>query len=131
MFFFFAQAFVLTRGMTHYRTEDRGQSWRSFEMPVSPSYVARPLSFHSDPSKYGYIIYQGTKCEREGGWSSICHDEVCPTCPVKRRVFLTAEHRRIIPGRHFQINRKCSSPILRSAPLRIVQRISNMTHIPT
>ncbi|KAF8489994.1 Oligoxyloglucan reducing end-specific cellobiohydrolase [Russula emetica] len=68
-------AFVLTRGTTHYRTEDRGQTWRSFEMPLPPSSIARPLSFHSDSSKYGYIIYQGTKCEREGGWSSICHDE--------------------------------------------------------
>ncbi|KAI0262354.1 Oligoxyloglucan reducing end-specific cellobiohydrolase [Gloeopeniophorella convolvens] len=68
-------AFVLTRGTTHYRTEDRGQTWRPFEMPIPPSYVARPLAFHSDPAKYGYILYQGTKCEREGGWSSICHDE--------------------------------------------------------
>lgn len=80
-----AQAFVLTRGTTHYRTEDRGQTWRSFEMPLSPSKIARPLSFHSDPSKFGYIIYQGTKCEREGGWSSMCHDEVCPTCSCVRR----------------------------------------------
>jgi hypothetical protein len=85
-----AQAFVLTRGTTHYRTDDRGETWRSFEMPVSPSYVARPLSFHSDPSKYGYIIYQGTKCEREGGWSSICHDEVRLAYLSKHRVFLTA-----------------------------------------
>ncbi|KAH9989911.1 Oligoxyloglucan reducing end-specific cellobiohydrolase [Russula compacta] len=69
-------AFVLTRGKTHYRTEDRGQTWRSFNVPLSPSYVARPLSFHSDPAKYGYVIYQGTECRREeGGWSSICHDE--------------------------------------------------------
>ena len=75
-----AQAFVLTRGTTHYRTEDRGQTWRSFEMALPPSKIARPLSFHSDPSKFGYIIYQGTKCEREGGWSQMCHDQVCPTC---------------------------------------------------
>jgi hypothetical protein len=47
-------------------------------MPVSPSYVSRPLSFHSDPSKYGYVLYQGTKCERDGGWPSMCHDEVRP-----------------------------------------------------
>ncbi|KAI0248766.1 Oligoxyloglucan reducing end-specific cellobiohydrolase [Lactifluus subvellereus] len=68
-------AFVLTRGTTHYRTEDRGQTWRSFEMDVPPSYVPRPLTFHSDPAKYGYVLYQGTKCEREDSWSSICHDE--------------------------------------------------------
>jgi Sortilin, neurotensin receptor 3, len=122
-----AQAFVLTRGTTHYRTEDRGETWRSFEMPVSPSYVARPLSFHSDPSKYGYIIYQGTKCEREGGWSSICHDEVCLACPSKHRVFLTAGHRHTIPRRRSQINRKYSYMRLRSAPLPIVQKISSTT----
>lgn len=123
-----AQAFVLTRGTTHYRTEDRGQTWRSFEMPLSPSSIARPLSFHSDPSKYGYIIYQGTKCDREGGWSSICHDEVCPTCSFKCCVFLTTEHRRIIPRRRSQIhrNRSCLRP--RSAPLLIVQRISSTMH---
>ncbi len=86
-----AQAFVLTREKTHYRTEDRGQTWRSFEMPLSPSSIARPLSFHSDPSKYGYIIYQGTKCEREGGWASICHDEVCPAPSFNSRAFLTVE----------------------------------------
>jgi hypothetical protein len=77
---FFAQAFVLTRGYTHYRTEDRGQTWRSFQMPIRPSAVARPLSFHSDPAKYGYIIYQGTGCEHESGWAKMCHDEVPFAC---------------------------------------------------
>ncbi|TFY76725.1 hypothetical protein EWM64_g7285 [Hericium alpestre] len=67
-------AFVLTRGTTHYRTEDRGKTWRSFDMPLSPAFVAKPLSFHSDPAKYGYVLYQGVSCEREG-WGAICHDE--------------------------------------------------------
>ncbi len=123
---FLVQAFVLTRGTTHYRTEDRGQTWRSFEMPLPPSSIARPLSFHSDSSKYGYIIYQGTKCEHEGGWSSICHDEVCPAFSFKCRVFLTTAHRRTIPRRRSQINRNRSYLRPRSAPLPIVQRISNM-----
>ncbi|THH18907.1 hypothetical protein EUX98_g8876 [Antrodiella citrinella] len=68
-------AFVLTNGKTHYRTENRGKSWRPFEVPVSPAMVGRPLSFHSDPKKYGYVLYQGTVCERAGPWGMTCHDE--------------------------------------------------------
>ncbi|KZP04862.1 Oligoxyloglucan reducing end-specific cellobiohydrolase [Athelia psychrophila] len=67
-------AFVLTRGKTHYRTEDRGKTWRSFDMPVAPAYVPQPLSFHSDPAKDGYILYQGMVCSKIG-WGSVCHDE--------------------------------------------------------
>ncbi|KAK0452799.1 vacuolar protein sorting/targeting protein 10, partial [Desarmillaria tabescens] len=67
-------AFVLTRGTRHYRTEDRGKTWRAFDMPIPPALVYKPLSFHSDPKKYGYILYQGTSCERIG-WGNVCHDE--------------------------------------------------------
>jgi photosystem II stability/assembly factor-like uncharacterized protein len=68
-------AFILTKGKTHYRTEDRGKTWRSFTMPIPPAYVQQPLSFHSDPAKFGYILYQGQQCDRLG-WGSVCHDEV-------------------------------------------------------
>jgi Sortilin, neurotensin receptor 3, len=68
------QAFVLSRGTTHYRTADRGKSWQKFEMSIPPAFVAMPLSFHSDPTKYGYILYQGTSCDRFG-WGARCHDE--------------------------------------------------------
>ncbi|KAH7881943.1 hypothetical protein F5I97DRAFT_1932104 [Phlebopus sp. FC_14] len=66
-------AFVLTSGTTHYRTEDRGRTWRQFEVPARPSYTPMPLSFHSDPAKWGYILYQGTICE-PWGWGEICSD---------------------------------------------------------
>ncbi|KAF9524397.1 Oligoxyloglucan reducing end-specific cellobiohydrolase [Crepidotus variabilis] len=66
--------FVLTDGTTHYRTEDHGRTWRSFQVPVEPALVSRPLSFHSDPKKYDHILYQGMSCTRQG-WSNRCHDE--------------------------------------------------------
>ncbi|KAH9479087.1 vacuolar protein sorting/targeting protein PEP1 [Psilocybe cubensis] len=67
-------AFALTDGKTHYRTQDRGKTWRPFDVPLPPALVPRPLSFHSDPSKYGYILYQGSQCDRQG-WGARCHDE--------------------------------------------------------
>ncbi|KAI0676132.1 Oligoxyloglucan reducing end-specific cellobiohydrolase [Trametes maxima] len=67
-------AFILSREKVHYRTTDRGKTWRSFEMPVAPAMVGRPLSFHSDPQKRDYILYQGTVCHGSG-WGSICNDE--------------------------------------------------------
>ncbi|KAJ3513798.1 hypothetical protein NLJ89_g2750 [Agrocybe chaxingu] len=66
--------FVLTDGKTHYRTEDRGRTWRPFDVPMEPALTPAPLSFHSDPAKYGYILYQGTVCDRRG-WGASCHDE--------------------------------------------------------
>ena len=71
-----AQAFILSRGKTHYMTLNRGETWQKFEMPLPPAMIGRPLSFHSDPAKWGYILYQGTVCPSNGGWGEPCHDEV-------------------------------------------------------
>lgn len=66
----------MTKGTTHYRSQDRGQTWQSFSTPSSPAFVPNPLSFHSDPASYGLILYQATKCEKSSwGWGSICRDE--------------------------------------------------------
>ena len=73
--FVITQAFVLSESTVHYRTEDRGRTWRPFTVPAPPALVAEPLSFHSDPKKYGYILYQGTTCETVG-WSAKCRDHV-------------------------------------------------------
>ncbi|KZV63312.1 Oligoxyloglucan reducing end-specific cellobiohydrolase, partial [Peniophora sp. CONT] len=72
--FYNRMAFALTKGTTHYLTEDRGKTWRPFKVPIPPAFVTRPLSFHSDKDKFGYILYQGTNCERQG-WGAVCHDE--------------------------------------------------------
>jgi hypothetical protein len=69
------KAFALTDNMIHYRTADRGRMWRSFEVPVPPALVARRLSFHSDPKKWGSILYQATLCNRQG-WDAVCHNKV-------------------------------------------------------
>ncbi|KAF9263821.1 Oligoxyloglucan reducing end-specific cellobiohydrolase [Marasmius fiardii PR-910] len=68
-------AFIMTAGTEHYMTNDRGKTWRKFQVPVQLAYKANPLSFHSDPKKYGYVLYHGIKCEKSG-WQTICHNEV-------------------------------------------------------
>lgn len=54
-------------------------------MPARPALVAHPLSFHSDPTKYGYILYQATVCNKIG-LGIVCHDEVCKTSKTRRVV---------------------------------------------
>ncbi|KAG6810837.1 hypothetical protein H0H92_010132 [Tricholoma furcatifolium] len=67
-------AFVLTDKDEHYRTDDRGKTWRPFKVPLPPARVFRPLSFHASQGMDGYILYQGTSCEGRG-WGAVCHDE--------------------------------------------------------
>ncbi|KAK2467352.1 hypothetical protein APHAL10511_000587 [Amanita phalloides] len=67
-------AFVLSNGHTHYRTSDRGKTWRPFKVPAAAALVSNPLSFHSDHSKYGYILYQGTQCKQNKGSGFKCID---------------------------------------------------------
>ncbi|KAF8174213.1 vacuolar protein sorting/targeting protein 10 [Pholiota molesta] len=54
-------AFALTDGKTHYRTEDRGKTWRPFDVPL--------------PQRPGAIsCIEGTSCERNG-YGSVCRDQ--------------------------------------------------------
>ncbi|KAG2093136.1 uncharacterized protein F5147DRAFT_755284 [Suillus discolor] len=66
-------AFVLTDTFTHYRTEDRGKKWVTFSVPDLVAYVSKPLSFHSDPRKWKYTLFQGTKCVQIP-WGERCQD---------------------------------------------------------
>ncbi|EIW75279.1 Oligoxyloglucan reducing end-specific cellobiohydrolase [Coniophora puteana RWD-64-598 SS2] len=68
-------AFVMTSGKTHYRTSDRGKTWRSFDVPVKMAFTPVPLSFHSDPAKYGNILYQGAECTSWGPFGESCRDD--------------------------------------------------------
>jgi len=59
-------------------TDNKGQTWQSFEMPAPPAFVGNPFSFHSDPKKYDHVLYLGTVCEKDGilGWFGSCMDVV-------------------------------------------------------
>lgn len=67
-------AFILSKGTTHFRSMNRGESWQSFEVDAPPTMGAEVLSFHS--AKWDWIIYTGQKCEAFGGWlGKSCIDE--------------------------------------------------------
>ncbi|GJJ15988.1 hypothetical protein Clacol_010267 [Clathrus columnatus] len=66
--------FILTDKTTHYRTDDRGETWHSFDVPAPPSLISEPLTFHS--TKHDHVLYQGMVCEKDGWWGSLCHDEL-------------------------------------------------------
>ncbi|EDR01584.1 uncharacterized protein LACBIDRAFT_310620 [Laccaria bicolor S238N-H82] len=54
-------AFALTDSKIHYRTEDRGKTWGFFQVPVPPTLVTNPLSFHLDSKKWGSIFSHGKR----------------------------------------------------------------------
>ncbi|KAG1816486.1 uncharacterized protein BJ212DRAFT_1355044 [Suillus subaureus] len=66
-------AFVLTNSYTHYRTDNRGKSWRTFDVPELIAYVPNPLSFHSDSTKWEYTLFQATECDQIP-WGERCRD---------------------------------------------------------
>ncbi|KAG1738508.1 hypothetical protein EDB19DRAFT_894550 [Suillus lakei] len=68
-------AFVLTNSHTHYRTDDRGRSWRTFDIPGLVAYGPKPLSFHSDPKKWEYTLFQATECDPIP-WGERCRDVI-------------------------------------------------------
>ncbi|KAK5990777.1 Vacuolar protein sorting/targeting protein 10 [Cladobotryum mycophilum] len=55
-------AFVMTKDKTHYKTENRGESWDKFETPTIPSrFQPEVLVFHAgDPKR---IIFNGMDCD--------------------------------------------------------------------
>ncbi|KAI5120439.1 hypothetical protein M0805_009901 [Coniferiporia weirii] len=55
-------AFILSKGKSHYRTSDRGQTWQEFFAPGMSGSLPQ-WNFHSDPKKSGYILYSGMDCD--------------------------------------------------------------------
>ncbi|KAG0203863.1 vacuolar protein sorting/targeting protein PEP1 [Mortierella sp. NVP41] len=63
------RAFVLTKGKTHYRTEDQGANWTPFDTELTPIEEDHVLSFHA--TRADWILIAGTYCDDRGR----CHDE--------------------------------------------------------
>lgn len=55
------RAYVITRESTHYKTNDRGKTWKTFKTDLAPSMFRVPLTFHaSEPDK---ILFNGMDCK--------------------------------------------------------------------
>ena len=115
---------MLTDGTTHYRTEDRGKSWRPFDVPLEPAMVSQPLSFHLNPKKYGHILYQGASCEKQG-WGKVCHDEASDLSCILRSAIETRSTRHFIPRKPFQTNFVYYEKMYRDVNLLIAAQISS------
>jgi hypothetical protein len=73
-------AFILTDGITHYRSLNRGADWASFQSPLPPVLNSNTLNFHS--RKLDWIIFKGQRCESNGSWrGKLCHYEVSRSHP--------------------------------------------------
>lgn len=53
-------AIILTANLKHYFTNDRGKTWKDFEIPLDIKYNGRPVSFHGEDSNR--ILIQGIDC---------------------------------------------------------------------
>ena len=68
---------MLSKGKTHWKTNDKGASWQTFETPVEPA-IYNQLSFHAE--RPNYVLFLGFKCKM-GGWTGVdCADEVTFCC---------------------------------------------------
>ncbi|KAJ7042878.1 Oligoxyloglucan reducing end-specific cellobiohydrolase [Mycena alexandri] len=85
-------AFVITNAQTHFRTQDGGHTWLPLELPPDPAPRVKALSFHSDPRKSGYILYQSEVCDTSTK-ERVCHGETYVTTDAfkspPRRIPLT------------------------------------------
>ena len=62
-----SRAYILGTEHKHWKTDDRGKTWSSFETKAVPSAFREPFSFHGRDSKR--VIFHGQLCE---GW--ICDE---------------------------------------------------------
>jgi Sortilin, neurotensin receptor 3, len=69
------RAYVLTKGVIHYQTRDKGETWQKFQTDVQPSsWRAMPMAFHAgDPDR---IIFNGQDC-----LGIFCEELVCKIWP--------------------------------------------------
>lgn len=109
-------------------------------MPFPPAFVQKPLSFHSDKDKNGYILYQGMSCDRIG-WGARCHDEVCSKYMIFRvraqfvyrrstQSITSAQTLRSSLQTHRDVNLPTAARISDMKPTRISYTVLLSTHQP-
>ncbi|WFD26616.1 vacuolar protein sorting/targeting protein PEP1 [Malassezia nana] len=68
------QAYVLSNGLQHWRTSNRGKTWQRFQTPDPPTQrLDNPLDFHADEKHYNHVIFSGKRCQ-SGFFKTVCRD---------------------------------------------------------
>ncbi|KAI8333656.1 hypothetical protein BC941DRAFT_473408 [Chlamydoabsidia padenii] len=67
------KAYVLGSHRQHWKTEDRGKTWISFETPVEPATSSQHLSFHAQ--RTNYVLFTGFQCNKKGWQGTDCREE--------------------------------------------------------
>ncbi|KAF9130105.1 vacuolar protein sorting/targeting protein PEP1 [Mortierella sp. GBA39] len=102
------RAYILTSGKTHYRTEDQGANWTSFDVELPPIEESHVLSFHA--TRPDLILIAGTSTDDRGRG----HDET----------YYTKDGFRTSPKLLLAYTHKCewamSSPKFDEAPTELI-----------
>lgn len=80
---------MITTGLTHWRTLNRGVSWQSFNVPIPPTFGMNALGYNA--RRWDWIIYTGIKCEdQEGTNRQFCTEEVSSPAIAHQRTGLAS-----------------------------------------
>ncbi|ORX42516.1 Oligoxyloglucan reducing end-specific cellobiohydrolase [Hesseltinella vesiculosa] len=65
------KAYIIGKGKTHWKTEDQGVTWQSFESLTEPANGNQVLSFHAQ--RPGHVLFFGFQCDAQGWGAPDCH----------------------------------------------------------
>ncbi|KAI8075104.1 hypothetical protein BC940DRAFT_363148 [Gongronella butleri] len=67
------KAYVLSNSKKHWKTDDQGVTWHSFDTPNEPASGNQLLSFHAQ--RPGHVIFFGFQCDAKALGAPDCHVE--------------------------------------------------------
>ena len=68
------KAVVFGEGKEHWKTSDKGKSWKKFKTELPLSVLQQPLSFNAN--KPEYVLFAGRECESDTFFPLGCVDKV-------------------------------------------------------